>query len=167
VVGNARDVNGTNIQRGGQWPDNPSLGIRRCPAEPLKAIDNVTPRLRSYSLSEWIGGNNPTSPYHPWEKWKSSQLTRQAEVVTFACENEYSIEDSLFGLYPAPSAQWLNLPSNRHSKGCVFGFSDGHVEYRKWRSSAQMIFSGRPQNATPGELSDLQKLQKGVPDPSS
>ena len=28
---------------------------------------------------------------------------------------------------------WWNLPGSRHNNGCVFGFADGHAEYRKWR----------------------------------
>ena len=164
VVGNARETTYTNIQRGVQWSYNPALGIYHCPADPLKALDNVTPRVRSYSLCAWLGADNPTSPYHPWERQKTSQLTRTSELVTFVCENEYSIEDGIFGLYPAPSTQWLNLPSNRHGHGCVLGFVDGHVEFWKWRPGAQMQFIARPQEATAGELPDLQRLQKGVPD---
>jgi prepilin-type N-terminal cleavage/methylation domain-containing protein/prepilin-type processing-associated H-X9-DG protein len=166
VVGNARDTSVTNIQGGLLWPYSPSLGTFRCPADTAKGWDNVTPRIRSYSLLVDLGANNPTSPYHPWEKTKYAQLTRTADIFTFVCENEYSIEDRIFGLYPTPSTEWLNMPSSRHSHGCVFAFSDGHSEYWKWHPGAQMVYKGRPQSATQQELADLQRMQKGKPDPS-
>jgi prepilin-type N-terminal cleavage/methylation domain-containing protein len=165
VVGNARQNTTTNIQRGVQWPYNPSLGTYRCPADPAKASDNVTPRVRSYSLNEWFGAHNPGSPYARWEKQKGSQLSGHSDLVTFVCENEQSIEDGIFGVYPEPSDEWLNLPANRHNRGCVFAFSDSHAEFWRWRS--QMQFIGRPQTASTEELPDLRRLQqRSIPDPS-
>ncbi len=166
VAGNARDNTPTNIQIGVQWPYNPSLATYKCPADPSKSQNGVTPSVRSYSLNEWLGANNPTSPYHPWEKTKYAQLTRNAQICTFACENEFSIEDGLFGDYPTPSLEWLNMPSSRHNHGCVFAFSDGHVEYWKWHAAAQMVYYGRPQSATQQEIPDLQRMQTAVPDAS-
>jgi prepilin-type N-terminal cleavage/methylation domain-containing protein/prepilin-type processing-associated H-X9-DG protein len=166
VVGNARETTGTNIQRGVQWPYQTALGIYRCPADPAKAKDGTTPRVRSYSLDEWLGQVDE-GPYARWAIHKGNQLTRTATIFGFGCENETSIEDGLLGCYPPgrpESSQWLNLPTNRHSKGGVFSFADGHVEYWKWRQGAAMKFVGRPQTATPGELPDLQRLESCVPD---
>lgn len=165
VVGNARETTTTNLQRGTQWPYNPSVGIYRCPADSAKANDGITPRVRSCSLDEWLG-QVEEGPYAKWGLRKCSQLRRTATVLGFACENESSIEDGLFGFYPPgrpESSTWLNLPANRHSKGCVFSFVDGHVEHWRWRG--EMVFKGRPQTATPAELPDLQKLEACVPDP--
>jgi prepilin-type N-terminal cleavage/methylation domain-containing protein/prepilin-type processing-associated H-X9-DG protein len=167
VVGNAREVLPTGLRNGVQWTYNSSLGTYRCPSDPAKAIDNSTPRVRSYSLNAFLGAKNPTSPYAAWEKQRLAQLTRTSEIITFVCENENCIEDGLFGLYPPPSTQWLNMPSSRHSRGCVLAFSDGHVDYWRWAPAAQMKFTGRPQNALPGELADFARVQRGVPDPSN
>jgi prepilin-type N-terminal cleavage/methylation domain-containing protein/prepilin-type processing-associated H-X9-DG protein len=164
VVGNARQVTATNIQRGAQWPYNPSCGIYHCPADPAKATDGITPRVRSYSLDEWLG-QAEEGPYARWGIGKCGQLKRTTTIFGFGCENELSIEDGLFGCYPPSlpeSSQWLNLPGSRHGKGCVFSFVDGHVEYWKWRG--EMKFKSRPQTATAAELPDLQRLETCVPD---
>ncbi len=169
VVGNARETTPTNIQRGVQWPYNPSLGVYRCSADAAKATDGTTPRVRSYSLSIWLGIQSGGGPYAKWEKQKGSHLARTATIYGFGCENESSIEDGALSCYPPglpESSQWLNLPANRHSKGGAFSFADGHVEYWKWHPTAEMKFLGRPQTATPGELLDLQRWERCVPDPS-
>jgi prepilin-type processing-associated H-X9-DG protein len=158
-------VKATNLQRGVQWPYNPSVGVYRCPADPAKANDGVTPRVRSYSLDEWLG-QVQEGPYAKWGLGKCCQLKRTSTVFGFGCENDLSIEDGLFGLYPpglAESAAWLNLPASRHSKGDVFSFLDGHVEYWKWQG--EMMYKYRPQWATPAELPDLNRLEACVPDP--
>lgn len=168
VVGNARETTVTNLQRGVQWPYNPSLGTYRCPSDPAKANDGVTPRVRSYSLEGHLGASD-TGPYAKWEKQKGVQLTRTSQLLAFVCENESSIEDGLLATYPPglpESSQWLNMPGSRHSKGTVLSFTDGHVEYWKWGPNSDMIFRGRPQAATAGEMSDLQRVERGVPDPS-
>jgi prepilin-type N-terminal cleavage/methylation domain-containing protein/prepilin-type processing-associated H-X9-DG protein len=167
VVGNAREISATNIARGVQWPYHPSVGVYRCPADAAKAVDGMTPRVRSYSLDLWLGIQS-TGPYARWEKQKGSQLARTATIYGFVCENEGSIEDGCFSCYPPglpESSQWLNLPANRHSRGGTFSFADGHVEYWRWHPGAAMIFKGRPQTATAAELPDLQRLAACVPDP--
>jgi prepilin-type N-terminal cleavage/methylation domain-containing protein/prepilin-type processing-associated H-X9-DG protein len=164
VVGNARETTATNIQRGSQWPYNPSVGIYRCPADPAKANDGTTRRVRSYSLDEWLG-QVQEGPYASWGLNKCGQLKRTATIFGFGCENELSIEDGLLGCYPPglpESTQWLNLPASRHSKGGAFSFLDGHVEYWKWHG--EMVFKYRPQWATPAELPDIQRLVACVPD---
>jgi prepilin-type N-terminal cleavage/methylation domain-containing protein/prepilin-type processing-associated H-X9-DG protein len=159
VVGNAREITVTNIQRGVQWPYNPSLGIYRCPSDSARASDNVTARVRSYSLVGFLGGHD-NGPYSGWNRQKATQLKRPSEVFAFVCENEESIEDGLLAFYPTPNPQWLNLPGNRHNHGTVISFADGRVEYRRWSKGAAMKFIARPQNATPEELPDLQRLQR-------
>jgi prepilin-type N-terminal cleavage/methylation domain-containing protein/prepilin-type processing-associated H-X9-DG protein len=166
VAGNARETTVINIQRGVQWPYHTALGIYRCPADPAKAKDGITPRVRSYSLDAWLGQVDE-GPYARWATRKGNQLTRTATIFGFGCENENSIEDGLFGCYPPgrpESSQWLNLPASRHGRGGVFSFADGHVEYWKWHPGAAMKYLGRPQTATPAELPDLQRLESCVPD---
>jgi len=168
VVGNARDTTMTNIQRGVQWRYHPAVAIYRCPADPAKSKNGITPSVRSYTLCVNLG-QPAEGTYAKWNKLKTSQLTRTTTVYGFVCENESSIEDGAFGVYPPgrpESSQWLSLPTNRHSKGGVLSFIDGHVEYWKWGPGAEMVYTGRPQTATAGELADLQRLERCVPDPS-
>jgi prepilin-type N-terminal cleavage/methylation domain-containing protein len=169
VVGNARETTVTNIQRGVQWPYHSSLGVYHCPADPAKANNGTTPRVRSYSLNGWLG-MAPVGPYSRWYKQKGVQLTRVSEILGFVCENEYSIDDGLYAFYPpglTESSQWLNLPASRHSHGGVFSFIDGHTDYWRWGAGAAMVYRGRPQSATPGELPYLKRVETGAPDPAS
>ena len=147
-----------------QWTHNPSLGIYRCPADPAKTKDGVTPRVRSYSLDEWLG-QVQEGPYAKWGINKCAQLRRTASIFGFGCENEKCIEDGLFGCYPPglpESSTWLNFPATRHGKGCVFSFLDGHVEFWKWHG--EMVYKSRPQQATAAELPDLKRLELCIPD---
>jgi prepilin-type N-terminal cleavage/methylation domain-containing protein/prepilin-type processing-associated H-X9-DG protein len=168
VVGHARETTVTNIQRGVQWRYHPAASIYRCPADPAKSKDGTTPSVRSYTLCVNLGQPG-VGAYAKWNKQRTSQLARTATVYGFVCENEYSIEDGAFGVYPPDrpeSSQWLSLPTNRHSKGGVLSFLDGHVEYWKWGPGGEFVYKGRPQTATPRELADLQRLERCVPDPS-
>ncbi len=133
VVGNVRETTSTNILLGIQWPYNSSLGIYHCPADRSKTWDKNIERYRSYSLNSFLGPT-PSGPYIAWMRSKLDQLTRPAMICGFVCEDEGSIEDGSFGIYPAPSTDWISLPSSRHSKGCCFSFCDGHVEWWKWKA---------------------------------
>jgi len=42
----------------------------------------------------------------------------------------------------------------RHSRGSVFSFADGHVEYWKWKFDRQ-----------PNEVEDLARVQAALPEP--
>jgi prepilin-type N-terminal cleavage/methylation domain-containing protein/prepilin-type processing-associated H-X9-DG protein len=168
VVGNVRENTSTNIPRGVQWPYNPSLGVYHCPADKSLASDGVTPRFRSYSLSQFLGMSGlqtvaALAPFAPFGKYKGDDLTRTATVIGFTCENEGCIEDGIFGIYPAPSTEWWNLPASRHSRGGCYAFADGHVEYWKWKGP--MDYQRRSQEALPSELPDLQREQQCIPDP--
>jgi prepilin-type N-terminal cleavage/methylation domain-containing protein/prepilin-type processing-associated H-X9-DG protein len=153
VVGNALDTTATNIERGVQWRCNPSLGIYHCPADKSLAGDGVTPRFRSYSLLNYLGADpEGISPDASRGKQKGGQLKKTSAVLSFACEDEVSINDGIFLVEPAPSAQWRDMPATRHSRGDVFSFADGHVEYWKW--TAQDL-----------HLADLARVQAALPEP--
>jgi prepilin-type N-terminal cleavage/methylation domain-containing protein/prepilin-type processing-associated H-X9-DG protein len=156
VVGNALNPSPTNIQSGVLWPLNPSLGIYRCPTDKSLASDGVTPRLRSYSLLNYLGGD-PNGPdvYASRIKLKGSQLKQTSTVIAFACEDAGSINDGIFLVDPPPPTDgWRDLPSSRHAAGCTFSFTDGHVEFWKWKSGG-----------IPNDSEDLARVQADLPEP--
>jgi prepilin-type N-terminal cleavage/methylation domain-containing protein/prepilin-type processing-associated H-X9-DG protein len=164
VVGNAGETSWTNIVRGTQWPYNPSLGVYHCPADRSVARDGATVRFRSYSLGSYLG-STPYGDYVAWQVSRVSQLRRTATILGFACEDDGSIEDGSFAIYPYASTLWNSLPSSaRHNQGCCFSFVDGHAEYWKWKCGT-FKFAGRPQPAKSAELLDLQRMQTIIPDP--
>ena len=56
VVGNARDVSVTNIQRGAQFRYNSAVGAYHCPADRSTVFGGGAIRSRSYALECYIGG---------------------------------------------------------------------------------------------------------------
>jgi prepilin-type N-terminal cleavage/methylation domain-containing protein/prepilin-type processing-associated H-X9-DG protein len=129
VVGNARETNADSIEDGLLWPYNPHLGVYHCPADKSLAVDGLTLRFRSYFLSGMLGSTPADT--RPECKRKAGELRRVSGIFAFVCEDPDSIEDGLLAEYTAPSTQWLNMPGSRHSLGCTFSFTDGHVEWWK------------------------------------
>jgi prepilin-type processing-associated H-X9-DG protein len=83
--------------------------------------------------------------------------------VVFVDENEYSVGDGCFGIYPASSGKnaWWNLPGSRHTKGCTFSFADGHAELWKWHGTAVLTYVSAGQPADPvGTSDDLPRVQR-------
>ena len=155
VVGNALETTATNILRGVQWRYNASLGVYHCPADTALASDGITPRRRSYSLLNYLGADPDTiSPDATLNLQKGSQLKQTSRVLAFVCEDAGSINDGIFLVEPAPSAEWRDLPGSRHAQGCVFSFTDGHVEYWKWKSASLA-----------NDPADLARVQAALPAP--
>jgi len=155
VTGNAhRDLSPTNLQAGVQWSYNPSPGIYHCPADRSLCNDHQTPRLRSYSLLNYLGSaSDETSLYFSRTKHKGSQLRNTSTLLAFACEDADTINDGIFLVDPPSSPFWRDLPSARHSGGGTFSFTDGHVEYWKWHTTP------------PDETNDLARVQSALPEP--
>lgn len=130
VVGLAyKDTNTTNIESGVLFPFLKVASIFRCPADKATVAGSASLlRTRSYSMSVHLNGtpneNGITIPLI-----KMSQLTPPAlsDVLVFVDENAGCIEDGIFGLNRNPSAQWLNLPADRHNRGGTLSYADGHV----------------------------------------
>jgi len=87
-----------------------------------------------------------------------------AQMFVFVDENERSVDDGDFAMYPAGSGQniWWNMPGSRHNKGTTWGFADGHVEYWKWHGTVVPSQENNPNYAfyTPADSSDdLSRVQ--------
>ena len=110
-------------------------------------------RVRSYSMSNWVGGNgdSPQNGYRgywglstspPWVVFrKLSQMVKPGPAMTFVLLDERwdSINDAYFVTemdgYPNPaSTKIVDLPGNYHNQACGFSFADGHSEIHRWRN---------------------------------
>jgi prepilin-type N-terminal cleavage/methylation domain-containing protein/prepilin-type processing-associated H-X9-DG protein len=160
VLGNAKtSTQISDLTRGVLYPYVGAPGVYKCPADLSVANGTTTPRLRSCALNQYLTLNGgPTSLY------RGSQIRSNAQVFTFIDEDQASIEDGNFGTWRPPNQTWLNLPSERHNRGAVWSFADGHAQKAKWRWKKK--FSGYSQAAANADdLKDLQLVQSGLPAP--
>ncbi len=145
------------LKLGAIWPYCKSITIFRCPADPSTAINNLNqrvPRIRSMSMSNWVGGNGNDPPSYRgyWGlagKWhvyrKTTEMRNPGPSNTFVLldERKDSINDAYFVVemdgYPSPAThRIIDWPASYHCGSCGFAFADGHSEIHKWRDSRTM-----------------------------
>ena len=116
-------------------------------------------RTRSYSLHGVFGGRTNEQQTVVQRVW---QVANPSKVFTFLDEQEDSIDDGHFLVWPYPDDRWVNMPADRHSRGVVLAFVDGHVERWGWRWKKdfrkKQSYWKRAENKA--DLEDLRRLQK-------
>ncbi len=168
------------ITKGVLYPYNNTVDIYRCPANTrLATFDKDPPNTyqptqgpqpRTVSINYPLGGFTSTDPtgysvlltgVHPVRKAGEIRPPNPgaSQMIVFVDENEYSVDDGDFAIYPAGSGQnkWWNLPGSRHNKGTTWSFADGHAEYWKWHGTAVLTFTGYYQIADSSD--DLARVQ--------
>jgi prepilin-type N-terminal cleavage/methylation domain-containing protein/prepilin-type processing-associated H-X9-DG protein len=163
VIGSTlTDVDTTNIENGTLFQYEKSAGVYHCPADQSKVNSSTQLRLRSYALSIHLNSDPNKNGMGPNPLHRASELQRPTDVLAFIDEDERTIEDGTFGLYAAPSTQWLNLASDRHMKGANLTYADGHAQSHRWKSPKTSVPPPAPATDA-GDLQDLQFLQTLVP----
>ncbi len=121
VLGNApRGTNIGDLTNGVMFTQVGAVGVYRCPADRSKVTGGRSPRLRSYSVSGWLGSDFidlgivwPDNPPVPEYKTRVSQVARPADVFGFLDEHEKSIDDGVFITGQPPhqlrTSRWLSL----------------------------------------------------------
>jgi prepilin-type N-terminal cleavage/methylation domain-containing protein len=106
-----------------------------CPTDPDTLTAN--PRVRSYALNAYLGWTGSwdtrmASNYRIFQK--HSQVTASMPAGVFLFQDVYakSICWPYFGVQMADDS-FFNFPNNSHRRGGIVSFSDGHVEYHRWR----------------------------------
>ena len=165
VAGNAVfDADPATITAAALFPFVQGIKVYHCPADQSLVDGTSTLRLRSISLSHYMGDEDWQPNFGADPLQKSSQIWHPSKTLTFIDEDAISIDDGVF-LYSSKFDQWLNFPARRHQNGCVMDFADGHVECWKWKGPAPAACyfnGGRVTN--PVELQDLKRLQTTAPD---
>jgi prepilin-type N-terminal cleavage/methylation domain-containing protein/prepilin-type processing-associated H-X9-DG protein len=155
IAGDAQtDTSTINIQQGRLYPYNTSPKIYACPANtkmlPVTtfvpggpSVGSLVPQTRTCSIDYSLGGG--LTPGAPLSRngitlgtyAKGSQVRSSATKIVFVDENENSVGDGCFGLYPANSDEnlWWNMTGSRH-RGATFSFFDGHAEIYSWHGNA-------------------------------
>jgi len=164
IIGNAKtDNTSSNIQVGVLFRYNQSVAIYKCPADKSVVTGSSLPRFRSYSMCDWINGD---------DFWVSFRATKTAElqrpgpsrVWIFAHEAEESIDNGSFGVFPPGSWKWVNWPTAQHGRSGTFSFADGHVEAHRWQEKYVLKFVSYDYSVPVGER-DLQWIYDGLPRP--
>jgi prepilin-type N-terminal cleavage/methylation domain-containing protein/prepilin-type processing-associated H-X9-DG protein len=151
----------TTIKASLLWPYcGKAPGIWHCPADTSYGIDRSgqrVPRVRSVSMSNWVGGNGdtPDNGYRgywglgtrpPWIVFrKLTEFVRPGAAMTYVIldERQDSINDAYFvtemdGYPDFNKTKIVDYPASYHNKSCGFAFADGHSEIHRWRDPRTM-----------------------------
>ena len=165
VTGNAvLDQDPGTITSGTLFPYVKSVEVYHCPSDRTLIQGSINPKLRSFSLSCYLGG--PQADTDNWDIHplnRTSQIRNTPGTLSFLDESDSTIDDGHF-LYPTNDVNWYNIPSWRHQRGTVLAFADGHSEYWKWKGAepTETAFSGAA-ISDPLSLQDLQRLLQTAP----
>jgi prepilin-type N-terminal cleavage/methylation domain-containing protein/prepilin-type processing-associated H-X9-DG protein len=165
VVGDATySADLSYIKEGTLYPYTPQPAVYHCPSDQSLIDDRSAIRNRSYSLNFYLNGlldaqyTNGRAALLSSVVTRYSAVTKPATVFAFLDENQYTIEDGVYLLFPAPDATWQNAPSDRHNQGMNISFTDGHCEHWHWLSPKTMTGLSAPASSA-ADLKDLQRLQ--------
>ena len=117
-------------------------GDRSTGSHPAYKDGAVVPRVRSFSMQSWIGGN-PWGGNTDWKTFFSIGemiLPGPAHTITFIAERPDSINDGYFvidmtGYVPGRvnrSSRIVDFPAGYHGGAGTLAFADGHAEIHKW-----------------------------------
>jgi prepilin-type N-terminal cleavage/methylation domain-containing protein/prepilin-type processing-associated H-X9-DG protein len=140
---------------------NRSLRLYLCPGDKSSVQNSGLPRTRSYSMNGNVGGR--TSEVQR-VALRFGDIPNPSELFVFIDENEDSIDDAHFLVWPEPDDRWVNLPADRHGRAGIMSFADGHVERWKWEApkdfKSKESYWKRAVNAA--DLRDLRRLQSKI-----
>jgi len=137
-----------NITKSPLWRYAPVTGIWKCPADfstgKVRSYNNgaVTPRVRSMSMNNWVGGPAWGESGPGWVVYrKTSAMLNPGPSQTWVLldEREDSINDGYFVVdmkgYPTTPSQYkiVDYPASYHNRAGGLSFADSHAEIRKWK----------------------------------
>jgi prepilin-type N-terminal cleavage/methylation domain-containing protein/prepilin-type processing-associated H-X9-DG protein len=129
------DTSPLPIEQGSLFPYNRALGLYHCSMD-LSQVKTMAGallpqlRLRSYSMSGCYGGRTNEVQN---VILRLTQVANPSQAFVFLDEQEDSIDDAHFLVWDAPDNRWVNMPADRHDRGCNLSFADGHVEHWVWK----------------------------------
>jgi len=112
-------------------------GAYKCPADRITVKNGgvTRPRVRSISMSGWIGPNAPAwNPgYVVYAKVSQMVKLPPSNVFVFLDEREDSIDDGYYAVNMDRS-RWelVNFPGSFHNGAGGLSFADGHTEIHRW-----------------------------------
>jgi prepilin-type N-terminal cleavage/methylation domain-containing protein/prepilin-type processing-associated H-X9-DG protein len=118
-----------------------TAGAYKCPADRIMVKNGgvLRPRVRSISMSGWMGHNAP--PWNPgyltFSKVSQIQKPSPSEALVFLDEREDSLDDGYYAvnMERGAASQLVNYPGSFHNKAGGLSFADGHAEIHRWVDS--------------------------------
>jgi prepilin-type N-terminal cleavage/methylation domain-containing protein/prepilin-type processing-associated H-X9-DG protein len=143
------------------YPYNRNGAIYRCPADRSTiASQPTTLRKRSFNVSN-SANCRLDNHFH-----MSGEIRAPDALFVLIDTGEDDIWDSTFGTIPLGDFYqdyWLDVPADRHQRGCNVTFADGHVEHWKWRAAKRGLSLGS-RAASDADLQDLRRVQNHIKD---
>jgi prepilin-type N-terminal cleavage/methylation domain-containing protein len=137
-----------HIKKSPLWKYAQTTAIWKCPADTSAGRMNgynsgaVTPRVRSMSMNNWVGGPAWANSGAGWLAYrKTSQMNKPGPSLTWVLldERQDSINDGYFvvdmkGYADQPSScRIVDYPASYHNFAGGLSFADSHAEIRKWK----------------------------------
>ena len=115
--------------------------VRGSTAESRNFTGQILPRVRSYSMNNWMGQGgvwtDSGGDRFGREYVSLSTIDSASERFVFVDEREDSINDGYFVVNMSAlngTGKIVDFPAAYYNNGCHFTFADGHAEIHKWRS---------------------------------
>jgi prepilin-type N-terminal cleavage/methylation domain-containing protein/prepilin-type processing-associated H-X9-DG protein len=121
-------TNVNTLKTGSLWRYIGSTKAYRCPAD--KSNTAGVPRVRSYSINSWMGGQPlpGQNQYTVYRKESEIVAPSPSQAAVIIDEHEKSINEGWFAIDMTGAGGFLDVPASRHDGGFTLSFADGHVE---------------------------------------
>lgn len=109
----------------------------KCPADRITVKNGgvIRPRVRSISMSGWIGPNSPAwnVGYVTFSKLSQMVQPGPSKTLVFFDEREDSIDDGYYAVnMDLNASELVNFPGSFHNGAGGLTFADGHAEIHRW-----------------------------------
>ncbi|MBI4326478.1 MAG: type II secretion system protein [Chloroflexi bacterium] len=115
-----------------------TAGAYKCPADGIMVKNGGVsrPRVRSISMSGWMGPNAPAwnAGYIVFSRTTQIVKPPPSQALVFLDERSDSIDDGYYAvnMTTGGGAQMVNFPGTFHNHAGGLTFADGHAEIHKW-----------------------------------
>jgi prepilin-type processing-associated H-X9-DG protein len=156
------DATTANVEKGLIFPYNRTPDIYRCPAD-LSTVYNHPDVLRARSYCMDISLNCPDAG-STYRKFTEIRNPPPSNLFVLIDTDQYDIWDGTFGIFSPDSPWadfWLDLASDRHTRGANLSFADGHAEHWRWKGNKTFYGVWWPASSL-NDLDDLHRLEQCV-----
>ncbi len=135
------------LRRGALWPYLGQEAVYRCPSDRSRWTYGARQAPRPFNIAlncvlngGWDGGNGHAM--HPWVLERLPEMRRPSRLFSFIDVEAASMALGMFYI-PTDESAWYMVPGARdRGTGANVAFTDGHVEFHKWKYPSRTRRSG-------------------------